>query len=90
MRVARRYIISGRVQGVGFRWFTETTAARENIHGSVRNLADGRVEAIAEGEAEAMARFEQALRHGPRGARVDHLEIEHTTPVGKDSGFHVS
>jgi acylphosphatase len=90
MRVGRRYIISGRVQGVGFRWFTETAAARENIHGWVKNLPDGRVEAVAEGEAEAMARFEQALRHGPRGARVDDLEIEHTTPGGKDTGFHVS
>ena len=90
MRVARRYIISGRVQGVGFRWFTQTAAARENIHGWVKNLPDGRVEAAAEGEAEALARFEQALRHGPPGARVEHLDIEHTTPVGKDTGFHVS
>jgi acylphosphatase len=90
MRVARRFLISGRVQGVGFRWFAETTAARENLHGWVKNLPDGRVEAAAEGDAEALARFEQALRHGPPGARVDDLEIEHTTPVGKDTGFHVS
>ena len=90
MRTARRYRISGRVQGVGFRWFTQNAAARENIHGWVKNLPDGRVEAEAEGEADALARFEQALRHGPPGARVDHLDIEHTTPVGKDTGFHVS
>jgi acylphosphatase len=90
MRVARKYRISGRVQGVGFRWFTQTAAARENIHGSVKNLPDGSVEATAEGEADAIARFEQALRHGPAGAHVEDLEIEHTTPVGKDTGFHVS
>ena len=90
MRVARRYIISGRVQGVGFRWFTQTTAARENLHGWVRNLSDGRVEAAAEGDAEAIERFEAALRHGPPGARVEHLEIEHTVPGGRDTGFTVS
>ena len=90
MRVARRYIISGRVQGVGFRWFTQTAAARENIHGWVRNLSDGRVEAAAEGDAEAIDRFEAALRHGPPGARVEHLEIEHTVPGGRDAGFTVS
>jgi acylphosphatase len=90
MRSARRYRISGRVQGVGFRWFTQNAAARENVHGWVKNLPDGSVEAAAEGDAEALARFEQALRHGPPGARVDHLDIEHTTPVGKDTGFHVS
>jgi acylphosphatase len=90
MRVARRYMIGGRVQGVGFRYFTHAVAERENVHGWVKNRPDGRVEAVAEGEVEAIARFEQALRHGPPGARVDHLEIEHTTPVGKDTGFLVS
>jgi acylphosphatase len=90
VRTARRYIISGRVQGVGFRWFTQAAAARENIHGWVRNLPDGRVEAGAEGEADAMERFERALRHGPPGARVDRLEIEHTVPGGRDTGFTVT
>ena len=89
MRVARRYMISGRVQGVGFRWFTQAAAARENIHGWVRNLEDGLVEAEVEGDADAMERFESALRHGPPGARVDALEIEHTVPGGRDTGFTV-
>jgi acylphosphatase len=89
MRVARRFVISGRVQGVGFRWFAQTAAAREGIHGWVRNLADGRVEAKAEGEVEAIDRFEQALRHGPPGARVEQLEIEHTAPESRDAGFTV-
>ena len=90
MRTARRYIISGRVQGVGFRYFTHAAAARENLHGWVRNLPDGRVEAAAEGEAEGMERFERALRHGPPGARVEQLEIEHTVPGGRDTGFTVT
>ena len=90
MRTARRYVVSGRVQGVGFRYFAEATAARENLHGWVRNLPDGRVEASAEGEADALERFERALRHGPPGARVEQLEIEHTLPGGRDTGFTVT
>ena len=90
MRVARRYVASGRVQGVGFRYFAHATASREGLHGWVRNLPDGRVEAAAEGDADAMERFEQALRHGPRGARVEHLEIEHTVPGGRDTGFTIT
>ena len=89
MRSARRYMISGRVQGVGFRYFTQAAAGRENIHGWARNLPDGRVEVTAEGEADAMQRFEQALRQGPRGARVEQLEIEHTVPGGRDTGFFI-
>jgi len=89
MRQARRYVISGRVQGVGFRYFAEAAAAREGLHGSVRNLPDGRVEAVAEGEAESVERFERAIRHGPPGARVDHVEVDDTVPSGRDTGFTV-
>jgi acylphosphatase len=89
MLVARRFLISGRVQGVGFRYFTQAAARRGNIHGWVRNLPDGRVEAAAEGDEDAIARFEAALRHGPPGARVDGIDIEHTVPGGRDSGFSV-
>jgi acylphosphatase len=89
MRVSRRYIISGRVQGVGFRYFIEAAASREGIHGWVRNLPDGRVEASAEGEADAIQRFEWKLHQGPRGARVDRVEIEDMVPAGRDAGFTV-
>jgi acylphosphatase len=89
MRVARRYIISGRVQGVGFRYFTEAAAAREGIHGWVRNLPDGRVEVSAEGEESAVDRFESKLRHGPPGAHVDEVEIEDIVPAGREAGFSV-
>ena len=89
MRVARHFLISGRVQGVGFRFFTEAAARREGLHGWVRNLPDGRVEAAAEGETEAIERFERALRQGPRGARVEHVEVADDMPAGRESGFSI-
>ena len=89
MRVARRFVISGRVQGVGFRFFAERAARSEGLHGWVRNLADGRVEAAAEGEAEAMDRFEGNLRHGPSGARVEQVEVEDAVPEGRFTGFMI-
>lgn len=82
MRVARRLLISGRVQGVGFRYYAEEVAAREGVTGWVRNLADGRVEAYVEGEAEAVTRVERALRQGPRGARVESVEVDAQEPSG--------
>jgi len=89
MRVARRFLISGRVQGVGFRYFAEEVAAREGITGWVRNLPDGRVEAYVEGEAEAVTRVERALRQGPRGARVDAGDVETQEPSGKYLDFTI-
>lgn len=80
MRVARRYLLSGRVQGVGFRYFTADVAAREGITGWVRNLPDRRVEIVAEGETEALERFERAVRHGPPSARVDEIDVTEDAP----------
>lgn len=82
MVIARRYLIAGRVQGVGFRFFAEDAARREGLSGWVRNRADGRVETLAEGEAEAVERFERALDQGPRGARVDAVKREELAPAG--------
>src|SRR3712207_6061339 len=76
MRVARRFLVSGRVTGVGFRYFAQDVAKREGLSGVVRNLPDGRVEAVAEGGAESLTRFEIALRRGPSRARVDQIEID--------------
>jgi acylphosphatase len=90
MRVARRFVISGRVQGVGFRYFTQDRALLEGVTGWVRNLADGRVEALAEGEAEAITRLERALRTGPRGARVERVYIDDEEPTGAYSTFSVT
>lgn len=89
MRVARRFLVSGRVQGVGFRFFAEAAAGREGVHGWVQNLPDGRVEVVAEGEREGIERFERALRHGPRGARVDRVDVEDGVPTGMETGFSI-
>ena len=82
MMIARRFLVTGRVQGGGFRWFTQDTARREGVKGWVRNLADGRVEAIVEGEFEAVTRVERAIRSGPRGARVERVEVDDQEPGG--------
>jgi acylphosphatase len=89
MLVARRYLISGRVQGVGFRYFIDDLAQREGVSGYVRNLPDGRVETLVEGDAEAVGRVEGALWRGPRGARVDDVAIEETVPAGRHTGFRI-
>jgi acylphosphatase len=89
MLVARRYVIAGRVQGVGFRFFTESAAVREGLHGWVRNLPDGRVEVEAEGDVEAMGRFDRQLRHGPPNARVSGVEMDERVPTGEATGFRV-
>jgi acylphosphatase len=89
LRIARRYVIAGRVQGVGFRYFTHDAAIREGVHGWVRNLPDGRVEAVAEGEAEAIERFARAIYHGPPAARVGSVEVEDAVPTVRDTGFSI-
>jgi acylphosphatase len=89
MRVARRYVITGRVQGVGFRWFTHDAAARDGVHGWVRNLADGSVEVVAEGDAASVARFESSLRRGPSSARVERFEAEALAPTERSAGFEI-
>ena len=89
MVVARHYVVTGRVQGVGFRLFAEHVALRENLSGYVRNLADGRVEAQAEGDAEAVERFEMAIRQGPGGAWVRDVEVTDVVPSLRATGFLV-
>jgi acylphosphatase len=89
MRVARRLIISGRVQGVGFRYFTYEAASHEGVTGWVRNLPDGCVEAYIEGDAEAVTRVERAVRRGPPGARVDDVQADDEPPTGAYARFEV-
>ncbi len=90
MLVARRYIIRGRVQRVGYRLFVEDAALRENVRGHVRNQHDGSVEIVAEGDIDAMQRFEMAIRRGPSGARVDDVETLDVQPTNRFSGFRVT
>jgi len=87
MRIARRYLIAGRVQGVGFRYFTERVAAQHSIQGWVQNTPDGRVEIQAEGDADAMRQFESLVSTGPPGARVDHVDTTELAVGPLRSGF---
>ena len=89
MRIARRYLIGGRVQGVGFRFFAETLAAVEGLHGWVRNLDDGRVEVLFEGEQDSVDRAESKLRRGPRGASIDSFSAEAAAPSERATGFSI-
>jgi acylphosphatase len=89
MRIARRFIVSGRVQGVGFRYFALDAARREGLHGYVTNQDDGTVEAVAEGEAESVERFERALRRGPSKSRVEHVTVDEVNPAAGNSGFTI-
>ena len=89
MLAGRRYIVSGRVQGVGFRFFVRDAALREGIRGWVRNRDDGRVEIEGEGDADALLRFERALRRGPTGARVDDVIADPMPASGSRQAFTI-
>jgi acylphosphatase len=88
--IGRRYIVRGRVQRVGFRYFVEDAARREGIQGYVRNQHDGSVEVVAEGDADAIHRFEMAVRRGPSGARVDDVDTLDVEPSNRFAGFRVT
>ncbi len=70
------FLVQGRVQGVGFRWFVHREASELNLRGWVRNTEEGEVEVLASGSTADLAELRASLRRGPRGSRVDHL-IEH-------------
>ena len=89
MLVGKRFLVAGRVQGVGYRYFARDAARLEGIRGTVQNLDDGRVEIVAAGESEAMSRFERALRRGPAGARVEDLQVEPGPPASGPGDFQI-
>jgi acylphosphatase len=70
------YLVKGRVQGVGFRWFVQREASEIGLKGWVRNTAESHVEVVAAGDPEDLAELKDALRKGSRGSRVDAV-IEH-------------
>ena len=74
--MTRRYLVSGRVQGVGYRLFARWEAMRLGLVGYAANLADGRVEVVADGEAHALEELEKALARGPRPAHVTGVVAE--------------
>ena len=79
---ARHVFVSGRVQGVAFRWHTSEKAQALGVTGWVRNLGDGRVEVHVEGEASAVEEMVAWLGHGPSMARVDGIDVREREPEG--------
>jgi len=87
-REARDVVVHGEVQGVGFRYSCHREADAAGVDGWVSNEHDGTVRAHFEGSREAVDRLLSWVAHGPRGARVDRVEVDEVEPDGR-SGFHV-
>lgn len=77
--MVRRYLVKGRVQGVGFRWYVQREAGTLGLRGWVRNTSAGHVEVLASGADHELHALYAALKRGPRGARVDTVEV-HEAP----------
>ena len=87
--VARKFLVSGEVQGVGYRYFAMRAAARHQVLGYVKNLEDGRVESLAEGSEKSVEEFKHDLLAGPSFGRVEHLEEIVVDPSGLYSNFRI-
>jgi acylphosphatase len=88
-KLARRFVVRGRVQGVGFRWFVEREAHILGIAGWVRNNSDSSVEVLAMGTRDQLAGLRSRLREGPRAARVDDVEESEAKPVSGLTTFRI-
>jgi acylphosphatase len=86
---ARRWVVVGQVQGVGYRYFTRQAAQALGIRGWVRNLPEGMVEVQAAGPTERLEALRAELLRGPRGARVEDVEEERLVQVPNWKGFNV-
>jgi len=86
---AKRYIVRGRVQGVGFRWFVEREAHTLGIAGWVRNNHDCSVEVLAQGNRHQLSGLHSRLREGPRAARVDTVDVSDASPVAGLNSFRI-
>ena len=89
MLIARKFLISGDVQGVGYRYFAQRSSARHQVRGYVKNLDDGRVEVLAEGNAAAVEAFRHDLASGPTYSRVGKIEELVIEPSGLYSTFRI-
>jgi acylphosphatase len=78
--MVRYYLVKGRVQGVGFRWFVHREAAALGLHGWVRNTESGHVEVVASGDADRLRQIEAVLHKGSRGSRVDAVDQRDLDP----------
>jgi acylphosphatase len=86
---ARRFVVRGRVQGVGFRWFVEREAHILGVAGWVRNNHDGSVEVLAQGTRDQLLGLRSRLREGPRAARVDEVEESEARPIVGAGSFRI-
>jgi acylphosphatase len=84
-----RVLISGRVQGVNFRWYTQRKAFELDLTGWVRNLWDGRVEAVFEGREEAVRKAVSWCHIGSPTAQVDDVEVTYEVPTGEFRSFYI-
>ena len=84
-----RFVVHGRVQGVGFRWWTHREAERLGVAGTVRNLRDGTVEAVAYGTDDQIDRLERALRRGPPLSGVERIERSSVEGAGRPTDFRI-
>ncbi len=82
-------VVSGVVQGVGFRWFVERVARNLGLVGHVRNLYDGSVEAYAEGEENVLNAFYKELKIGPRSAHISGIRLDWQEYTGKFKDFRI-
>jgi acylphosphatase len=89
MKVARKYIVSGRVQGVGYRFFAERAGNQLGLKGYVKNLWNGNVEAYAIGDEAVLEEFKRLLTEGPRGARVAGVEETEAAVSSQYSRFTI-
>jgi acylphosphatase len=87
--IARNYIVRGRVQGVGFRWFVDYEARQLGLAGWVRNNLDGTVEVLAIGSQEQHSALRGKLERGPRAARVDEVRESPAEPVAGLTTFRI-
>lgn len=89
MLVARKFYVSGMVQGVGYRFFAQRSAARHQVLGYVKNLEDGRVEAFAQGSEKQVEEFKHDLAAGPRFSKVEKVEEIVLEPTPSYSSFRI-
>jgi len=89
MGVARKFLIRGEVQGVGYRFFAQRAAARHQVVGYVRNCPDGTVEVFVEGPANSVEAFKHDLVTGPQWSVVDQVEEIVLEPTGTYSAFRI-
>jgi acylphosphatase len=85
----RRYVVTGRVQGVGFRWYVEREARVLGLSGWVRNRQDGSVEVLAAGTNDQLNNLYDKLKQGPRAARVDDVDVQEAAALDEKGTFRI-